>query len=294
MPIKRILLATDGSKESEHARRWAEMIAGRFAAKITVLGVLETTNREGLELPADLDKDISAADSEILANEKGRLAKLSTALEKKGIQAEVKIGKGAPAKEIIRIAQERRADLIVMGKRGVTGWGGMLLGSTTTAVLREAQVPVLTVRLGTEKPKIKKILFPTAFSPAAKAQLTWAFALAEKFGAALDLLHVIEVHKSYDAVQGGFVGKMRDSAARQLEALVEALPAQKRKGVNLRQKIAACPRAWSAIVDFARDESSDVIVMGTNARTGVPKLFLGSVAADVTQESPCPVITVRE
>ena len=141
--------------ESEHARRRAEMIAGRFGAKIAVLTVIETKNRAGLELPADLDEDISAADSEILRTEKGRLTKLRTSLEKKGIQAEVRIRKGAPAEEIISAAQEQRADLIVMGKRGVTGWGGMLLGSTSAAVLREAQVPVLTVRLGTERPKVK-------------------------------------------------------------------------------------------------------------------------------------------
>jgi nucleotide-binding universal stress UspA family protein len=294
MPIKRILLATDGSRESDYARRWAEMIAIRFGARMTVLSVLETLKTEGLELPADLNKDISAVHSEIVTAAKSRLARMSTALEKKGIQTEIRIATGAPPQEIIKTAQDRRADLIVMGKRGLTGWGKMLLGSTTSAVLREARVPVLTVRLGTERPNVKKILFPTAFSPAARAQLTWAFELAEQFGAVLHLLHVIEVHKSYETARGGFVGRLRDSAAKQMQSLVESIPAQKRKAVTLAQKITASPRAWSEIIGFADEQDVDLIVMGTNARTGVPKLFLGSVAEDVIQESPCPVVTVRE
>jgi nucleotide-binding universal stress UspA family protein len=166
----------------------------------------------------------------------------------------------------------------------------MLLGSTTSAVLREAPVPVLTVRRGTGKVAVKKILFPTAFSPMAGVEFAWASELAEKFGAVLYAVHVIEAHKSYGKAKGGFIGKLKDSATRQLHSLVEK---HSRNGVSVVERVTVSPRAWSAIVDFARDEGIDMIVMGTNARRGVPKFFLGSVAEDVIQESPCPVITVR-
>ena len=62
-----------------------------------------------------------------------------------------------------------------MGKRGLTAWRKMLLGSTATAVLREAHVPVLTVRRTAKNIAVKKILFPTAFSAAENAALAWAF-----------------------------------------------------------------------------------------------------------------------
>jgi nucleotide-binding universal stress UspA family protein len=293
MPIRRILLATDGSKESNHALRWVEVIAVRFGASVTAVSVLETLNRDALKLTAGLKKDISLADSEILNSEQSRLARISAALQKKGIEAEIRISQGAPHEEIVKAARERRADLIAMGKRGLTPWGRMLLGSTTSAVLRKAPVPVLTVRRGTGKLAVKKILFPTAFAPMAGATLTWASELAEKFGAVLHLLHVIEAHKSYQSVKGGFIGKLKDSASRQLHSLAERTPGQKRNAISVRESVAVSPRAWSAIVDFAREQEIDLIVMGTNARKGVPKFFLGSVAEDVIKESPCPVITVR-
>jgi nucleotide-binding universal stress UspA family protein len=104
---------------------------------------------------------------------------------------------------------------------------------------------------------------------------------------------VIEVHKSYGAVKGAFIGRLRASAGKELRNMVEALPMQKRKGVTLVDKVTVFPRAWSGIVKFVRDQDIDVIVMSTHARKGVAKLFLGSVAENVIREAPCPVITVR-
>lgn len=123
--------------------------------------------------------------------------------------------------------------------------------------------------------------------------LEWALEVAKKFGASVFLLHVIEVHTSYDSVKGGIMGRLRDSATKQLQALRGTIPNHKRKGVLLAEKVMAFPRAWSGIVSFVRDQGIDMIVMGTDARKGVSRFVLGSVAESVTKEAPCPVITIR-
>jgi nucleotide-binding universal stress UspA family protein len=64
MPIKRILWASDGSKESRDALRWAEILANQFGARVIGLSVLETLNRDTLKMPADLRKEILRIDSE--------------------------------------------------------------------------------------------------------------------------------------------------------------------------------------------------------------------------------------
>ena len=292
MPVKRILWASDGSKESDNALRWAKMFATRFDAKVTALNVLETLNLDTLEVADDLKREISRIDSAIKKKETKRLTRVRTVLEKRGIKAEMRIARGVPHQEIIKAVQSRAIDLIAMGKRGLNLWGRMLLGSTTSRVLREAHVPVLTVRQAARKLTVKKILVPASFSPGDSASLEWALELARKFGAALFLLHVIEVHKSYNGVTGGFMGRLRDSATKQLQGMLDAIPSRKLKGVTLTPKVKAFPRAWSGIVDFVRQEGIDIIVMSTHARKGAPRLFLGSVAESVTKEAPCPVITV--
>jgi nucleotide-binding universal stress UspA family protein len=292
MPIKKILWASDGSKESRDALRWAEILAHRFGARVVGVSVLETVNRDTLKIPADLRKDILRIDREIEKKETTRLTQVGKALEKRGIKAVVRIARGVAPQEIIKVAHDRAIDLIAMGKRGQTLWGRMLLGSTTASVLREGHVPLLIVRRAARTLAVKKILFPTSFSPKDIASFDWALALARKFGAALFVLHVIEVHKSYHGVKGGFIARLRESANKQLSAMLDSVPIEKRKGVSLVNKVTTYSRAWSGIVNFVQDHGIDMVVMSTHARKGVPRFFLGSVAEAVIEEAPCPVIAV--
>lgn len=293
MPIKKILWASDGSTESVDALKWAEVFASRYEAKVTALSVFETATLNPFAIPANLKRKISLADSEITKKETRRLAQITNALERKGIKVETRVARGIPHQEIIKTAHNRSIDLIAMGKTGVTPWRKMLVGSTTTAVLREAEVPVLTVRRTATNIAVKKILFPTAFSPREKDAFAWAVEFARTFDAVLVLLNVIEVHKSYASVKGGFIGRLRASAGKQLRKIAEAVPIQKNKEVTLLEKVTTFPRAWSGIVNFARNQDIDLIVMSTQARKGAARLFLGSVAENVIREAPCPVITVR-
>lgn len=63
-----------------------------------------------------------------------------------GLQVERHLREGDPATEILRLAQETHADLVVMGTHGRTGLGRLLVGSVAEQVLRKAPCPVLTVR----------------------------------------------------------------------------------------------------------------------------------------------------
>ena len=293
MQIKRILWASDGSKESDDALAWAKFLATRFDASVIALNVVEPLNVESLELTDDLKKEISRVESGTGQTEGRRLTRMRNMLQKMGIKAEPRVARGIPHEEIAKAGLRGRIHLIAMGKRGLTPWGRMLLGSTTSAVLREAHVPILTVRRVKGKPAIKKILVPTSFSPMDRVALEWALDLAKKTAATVVLLHVIEVHQSYDAVKGGFMGRLRDAAVKRLHGMVDSVPAAKRNGVELVEKVMAYPRAWSGIIKFARNQGIDIIVTSTHARKGVPRFFLGSVAEDVIKEAPCPVITVR-
>ncbi len=107
------------------------------------------------------------------------------------------------------------------------------------------------------------------------------------------LLHIIQAHKSWDTVKWGFMGRLRRVATEKLDAMLETVPAQKRKGVPEFTRVKAFSRPWSGIVSFVREEGIDMIVMGTHAKKGVPRFFLGSVAERVIREAPCPVITLR-
>jgi nucleotide-binding universal stress UspA family protein len=293
MQIKKILWASDGSRESRDALRWAELFATRLGASVSALSVIESPDLCTLELPDDVKRKIALIDRDLGRRTDNRLKRLGRVLEQKGIKTETRVVRGIPYQKIIEEAQSQDVDLIAMGKRGLNLWGRMLLGSTTTKVLRESHVPILTVRHAAKKPAVKKIVVPSSFSPADNVSLEWALEFAGKLGASVVLLHIFQAHKSWDNVKGGSMGRLRRVATEKLDAMLETVPAQKRKGVPKFTRVKAFSRPWSGIVSFVREEGIDMIVMGTHARKGVPRFFLGSVAERVIREAPCPVITVR-
>ena len=141
---------------------------------------------------------------------------------------------------------------------------------------------------------IQRILVPTDFSEPADAALTYAVDLAAKVGGRVSLIHVFD-----DPFAGG-----------RYTAEYIPMPAEMRAEMlaNLRKQLAdiVAERGYSevtpellvgstagAIVDAARAQNADLIVMGTHGRHGVAHLLLGSVAERVVRTAPCPVLTIR-
>ncbi|MFW5972706.1 MAG: universal stress protein [Bacteroidota bacterium] len=134
---------------------------------------------------------------------------------------------------------------------------------------------------------IERILFPTDFSERAARALEHAVQLAIDHSARLDLLHVDE-HSDRrgreDKVAGNEeqLGAVKDRVLSISDRMIEV-------DTSVRTGEAAAP----AIVDFARQSSADLIVIGTHGRRGVSRVFLGSVAEEVVRTAPCPVLSVR-
>ncbi|HIK94626.1 MAG TPA: universal stress protein [Planctomycetes bacterium] len=140
---------------------------------------------------------------------------------------------------------------------------------------------------------IKRILVPTDFSEPGKTALIYAVAFADQFGAAVDLMHVIEpvpagALMSYQPLEE-LKQILRDDAKTQMEKLHAewedyAFP------VN---RIVAEGHPFVEIIRRAKDSDADLIVMGTHGRGAIAHMLLGSVAEKVVRKASCPVLTVR-
>jgi nucleotide-binding universal stress UspA family protein len=150
---------------------------------------------------------------------------------------------------------------------------------------------------------IRKILVPVDGSSASLKALQYAAHLAEleASDAELIVLHVLE-----DIKQGGAIGlqakygnvrlvegfkKARREAA--LEWLKQIEGAARKKGIRLKSEILDGDSKVEIIIDYANENSVDLIVMGSRGLTGFKRLLLGSVANAVVSNAPCPVMVVR-
>lgn len=144
--------------------------------------------------------------------------------------------------------------------------------------------------------KPKQILVPTDFSAPAWSALEDASAIAETYGASLDVIHVWDIPTF--AVPGDIAGyalpnTLIDAVSAQSHNMMEELLNQARaKGVAIRKASVVPGNAGRGIVEFAALGSYDLIVVGSHGRTGLARAMLGSVAERVVRHAPCPVLVV--
>ncbi|HEX9869737.1 MAG TPA: universal stress protein [Candidatus Tectomicrobia bacterium] len=158
---------------------------------------------------------------------------------------------------------------------------------------------------------IQNILVPVDYSDHSCQALQWGASLAEKYGARLLLLHVVPAAVEDVSPQGAqsmspgpyyyevpapgvwirhpLILAFEEEAQVELhafarKALKEAVPVQVKVAVG---------KPAEEILRIAREESVDLIVMGTHGRTGIRHLLLGSVAEAIVRYAPCPVCMVR-
>jgi nucleotide-binding universal stress UspA family protein len=145
---------------------------------------------------------------------------------------------------------------------------------------------------------IRNVLVATDFSECSSAALTYARALSRRFEARLHVVHVIEAVGAADVAGIGVYAstapdlyiQMEASARDQLNRLIS--PAD-RELLHARMSTVTADTPARAIVEYARAEDIDLIVVGTHGRRGLSHLLLGSVAEKVVRAAPCPVLTVR-
>jgi nucleotide-binding universal stress UspA family protein len=148
----RILLATDGSKEAELATRTATDLAQKTGSELHVVHVFgiapvgppvypEATDLQGEALEVEAQERISEQRArEVLEAEVGKVRSGG------GTVAEAHLLEGRIAPELVALAEQIGAGLIVMGSRGHGGMRRALMGSVSDAVVRHAHCPVLVVR----------------------------------------------------------------------------------------------------------------------------------------------------
>jgi nucleotide-binding universal stress UspA family protein len=144
--------------------------------------------------------------------------------------------------------------------------------------------------------RLRRILHPSDFSRASGASFVRAVSMAKKERAELLLVHVLTppvvmAGDGYMSPQG--YDDMEAAAQRYGQKHLTALQTKARRGGVRAKTLLLHGVVDQQIVRAARSKKADLIVIGTHGRTGLARLFLGSVASRVVAGARCPVLTVR-
>lgn len=294
--IKRVLWATDGSKVSEEALKYAVLFAENFGSDI--IGIHVIPKPEKLLFQSEFhDWTVKVEE-----NLKSELSSLAKKLEAKGIGFEGMVSKGIPGVEILECARRENANLIVLGKSGLGLLDRLLVGSTTLRVLRESEIPVLAVKKtdGEGDIKIGKILVPLEISDMVNSALIFAIELARKIKAKITVLYVFRLDVyTYEVpastlVLDDLIKFSSEELARRVEEVTQMRSESKDDtGLEINTRVIQAINPAIAISDYASSNGIDLIVINTHGRKGIRRLILGSVTEKVIQESPCAVLALK-
>ena len=285
--VKNILFATDFSFAADAAVPFATQIARRYGAKVYGVHVNSFDDYTGAA-PNAWAAMAEAAEKET----KEDARRLNEQLQ--GVEHEVVIGEGNIWEVVSNLIREKQIDLVVVGTRGRTGLGKVLLGSVAEQILRQAPCAVLTVgpqvSLQPEKAaEMHQILYATDLAAEFPAGAPYAISLAQENQAHLVMLHVIEDREAGDLVQPEEVANSMLSKLRQLvppEAELWCEPACLVEQGESAEKI----------LDVAKRRNADLIVLGARPAKGMlgaaTHLNAGTVPK-VVSEAKCPVLTVH-
>jgi len=141
---KRVLIPLDGSRHAEGILPFVMQIAGPLGLEVVLVYVVRPIAPQAVEGTTHFTVyDVEAK----LAEAREYLAPIAADLRRQGVTVTPEVRHGEPVAEIVAAAREREADLIAMTTHGRSGVGRLLFGSVAEAVLRQAHLPVLMMRL---------------------------------------------------------------------------------------------------------------------------------------------------
>ena len=206
----------------------------------------------------------------------------------RGLEVETVVRDGRPVEEILAYASRADVDAVVCGTHGRTGARRFVAGSVATAVIRDARVPVLTVNRSVTDPpdRYRDVLVATDGRPGGQRAIDHAVELASTFGSRLHALSVV------------------DESETSLPSVIEAFENRAEAATSTVQRVAdgrdvpvtsVVERGSPArqIVEYAADAPVDLVVMGTESRSGLERVAIGSCSQRVVPTAPVPVLTVR-
>ncbi len=295
----KILVPLDRSELAEQAIGQAASIARAASASLELVVVHEPLPVGGFaDVPWGPDQGLDV---------RAYLAELGDEIrEGAGIEVTQTVLDGDPVESLTRHIWDAGVDLVVMTTHGRTGVSRAWFGSVADGLVRHASVPILMLRPaghGALRSKhqhpFRRIVVPLDRSASSTDILAPAAGLARATGAHLFLISVVqptpiitpEATGPYSLptvlVDDAATKSLADEAKGELDAVVRRLRAEGVRDVDA--TVVIDERPATAIADFARVKSADLIAMATRGR-GASRVFLGSVADGVLRATRLPVL----
>ncbi|TCP58546.1 nucleotide-binding universal stress UspA family protein [Rhodovulum bhavnagarense] len=281
--MKTIMVATDFSERSDRALRRATLLARQTGAGLSLVHVV------------DDDQAVRIVEAEREAAAGLLREQTATIREADGVTCAARVVMADPFAGIVQAADEIAPDLLVLGPHRRRLLHDVFVGTTAERTIRSVGCPVLMVNAPPVGP-YRHALLATDLSDGSRLAIRRYSELGLAPGARASALHVFGAHEArmmrahaiptdgHDA----HLAETGEAAARALSEFLRAFPHAPMMEVTRHQ--GSVPAA--EILDAVREMQADLVVVGTQGRSGLEAVFLGSVARNVLRSAEVDVLAV--
>ncbi|WP_215224914.1 universal stress protein [Echinicola shivajiensis] len=276
--MNNILVPTDFSEASKEALRFAVQIASVNNAMITLVHVIYTSPLYKSVYFDEMTVTPSGPSitQQLKLDACKELDKLKNGFVPLPIHIEIETSTGDIAPAILMVAQETRADIIIMGRASSSGIEDFFLGSITEKVIRKSNIPVFAIEKTTALSKIRKILCPSNLREERVEYFQQLKSLQSFFNAELHLLLVnTPQHFQTD-----------EQAQKKFEEYIQ--------GHSLKNCTSHFINHFTeekGIIEFQSKHKMDMIAMSTHGNKGIKHWFHLGITEEVIKHLNCPIWT---
>ncbi|MBD0824815.1 universal stress protein [Aestuariibaculum marinum] len=273
--MKRILVPTDFSTESENALKVAAQLAKKHKCELHLLHILE--------IPLHQVDPISGFSELPEAIFFMKLAhKQFTELREKSYLKDIKIQEHVEFHEIFKgvfhVCKKQNIDLVVMGSSGANGLKEIFIGSNTEKVVRTSEVPVLVIKNEHNNFSVENMVYASDFETDSQSAFESAVGFAKLFKSKL---HLVMVNTPNFFIT-------TDEAKAKIENFT--------KDFNIKDYTTVIyndASVESGILNYAKSVSADLVSISTHGRKGLSHFFNGSISEDLVNHANRPIMTFK-
>ncbi|MCK9375340.1 MAG: universal stress protein [Syntrophobacterales bacterium] len=228
-----------------------------------------------------------------------RLAAQRRVLEARGLEVIIETPIGLPGFSLNEVAHKYDASMIIIGSHGKSRWREGVLGTFSSAVLHNAQFPLLVLPVAVEDGQppsclwrcselLDHLLFPTDFSQTAAEALCYLELLALRGVHRVTLLHALHPPTGQFSEP-----KAADEAAAVARNFLDVLKGRlEAAGVLDVKTRVSVGHPVPVILDVLQTSDISLLVLGTQGKGFIAELYLGSVAHNISRFAPCPILLI--
>jgi nucleotide-binding universal stress UspA family protein len=270
--VRKILVPTDFSASAVNAFNFAQKLAKKFGAKLKVINVYRADF--GMPVPETMAYQmLEARKADALQKMKNFLKTADTSLKLENV-----VEMGFPSDMIVDYTKikEEKIDLIVMGTKGEHNLAERILGSVTTAVMRDAACPVLAVPENSKEDEIKEIAFASDLKSDISESVEEANKIAKLFKSEL---HCV------------FIDTDGDGSADEKNRFRELIA---KLGVDVNLAELKSDTVDHGIDSYVHEEGIDLLLMYRPQRTLFERIFHSSATKKVLLHSKVPLLVFKK